>query len=97
MPKSKGLGEEVTRSMETMKKLRDCLKSFLSMPLKNGLRRKKFLDDDMTKSINSAREKVTALDNEIESIMDAIRGIKTNKNSRFASRRVIQKFLELEE
>lgn len=97
MPKGKELGEEVTRSMETLRKLRDCLKSFLAIPLKNGLRRKGLLDADMIKSINMAREKVTALDNEVESIMDTIRGIKTDKNSRFASRRVIQKFIEREE
>ena len=98
MSSYKDLGKDVIKSMDDIKKLRDCLKSFRDIPLKKGLREKNVLDDDIVKNVSNAREQATALDNVLESIMDGVRSISTDsKNSRFMSKsacqRVVNKFL----
>lgn len=99
MPNMKDLGQDVKKSMDDMKKLRDCLKSFrdVSEKLKQGLKKKKVLDEDVSKKVNEAREQVTSLDNIVEAIMDGVREVKMDGNSRFmnkaASQRVIHNFL----
>lgn len=100
MASYKDLGQDVVKSMDDMKKLRESLKSLrdMTVKLKKGLREKKLLEGDIVKDISSAREQATALDNTIEAIMDSVRSIKMDGNSRFmnksASQRVIANFLD---
>lgn len=91
------LGKDVKKSMETLKKVREALKTLRDMPLKKGLREKKVMEEGIVKKIDSAREQATSLDNIIESIMDGVRSIRTDGDSRFskaASQRVVKGFLE---
>lgn len=94
MPKKKGLGRDVTKSLEIMDDTLKILKKFSDMPLKRGLQSNKVLDDKLSKIINSSREKTSILINDIEDLTEAIKTIKTNQNSRFASQRVVQNFIK---
>jgi len=93
MPKKKGLGREVNKSIEMMDSLLDCLKDFSRIPLKRGLRTSDFFDDKMKKQVNDALERASTLSNMVEDLQDAVKGLKTNKNSRFA-RQIVKKFLQ---
>jgi hypothetical protein len=94
MPKKKGLGRDVEKCLQIMDDLESALKKFYEMPLKRGLQSNKALDDDINKLINTSREKATALMNDIDDIEKAIKSVKTDGNSRFASQRVVEKFLD---
>ena len=93
MPKKKGLGRDVTKSLETMDQLMASLKEFSHMPLKKGLHSNKVSDEKLGKMINDASQKAFELMTEVEDLKDQVKGIKTNLNSRFASR-VIARYLE---
>lgn len=93
MPKKNGLGRDVTKALEIMDDVLDVLKKFSDMPLKRGLQSNKALNEDINKLINASREKATALINDIDDIKEAVKTIKTDGNSRFASQRVVERFL----
>lgn len=97
MPKSKGLGRDVTKSLQIMDKLLENLKNFHSAPLKRGMKSLKDMDNDevskIVDKVNDAKKEATSLSNMIEDIKIAIKGAKNKGNSRFASR-VVQKFIE---
>jgi hypothetical protein len=92
MPKRKGLGKEVAKSIETMDKLLSCLRDFSKAPVKKGLQINKASDDKAVKMVSDAKEKAFALSQTVEDLRDLLKGIKTNKNSRFAHR-VVRNFL----
>jgi len=94
MPKKKGLGKNINKSLEVMDELMGCLKKFSGIPakLKKGLP-DKACDEKMVKMINEAKDRATSLESQLEDLENAIKGVKPNKNSRFASR-VVSKFLE---
>jgi hypothetical protein len=95
MPKKKGLGRDVNKSLEVMDTLVGNLREFAHMPLKEGLSSNKVADEDgkMAKMINEASEDAFALINKVKDLKAKITGISIGKNSRFA-RNVITRFLE---
>jgi hypothetical protein len=95
MPKKKGLGRDVNKSLEIMDSLVANLRDFAHMPLKEGLASNKVADEDdkLTKMINEASEDAFSLINKVKDLKRKISGIKTSVNSRFA-RDVVAKFLE---
>ncbi|HMB17532.1 MAG TPA: hypothetical protein VKO61_01330 [Candidatus Paceibacterota bacterium] len=96
MPKKKGLGKDCEKSLKVMGSLLDALESFSDnskTPLKRGLKQNDALDKDISRLINDSREKASVLKNQIEDIIDSVKSIDTNKNSRFASKRVVANFL----
>ena len=94
MPKKKGLGRDVEKSIEVMDALADCLKQFHSMPIKRGLHSNGIVYDKFVKIVNDAKEKAYALSIAVEDLMDQVKGAKPAANKRFASR-VVSKFLEM--
>jgi hypothetical protein len=95
MPKKKGLGRDVNKSIEVMEELMDCLKNFHSMPIKRGLHSNGIMDDKFGKIVNEAKEKAFAAGIAIEDLLEQIKGAKPASNKRFASQRVVSKFLEI--
>lgn len=95
MPKKKGLGRDVTKSIEVMEELMDCLKKFHSMPIKRGLQSSGIMDDKFIKVVNEAKEKAFASSIAIEDLLEQIKGAKPASNKRFACDRVVSKFLEM--
>ena len=93
MSKTKGLGKDLNKSLETMSDLLDCLGKFSKISIKKGLRSNKAADEKIVKLVNEAKEKALVLSNTVEDLEDSIKGIKTNKNSRFAMQ-VVRKFLQ---
>lgn len=93
MPKKKGLGRDINKSLEIIDNLLDSLRHFSKIPLKKGLNSNKVNDKDLVKNINDAREKAYGLSLLIEDLKDSVKGIKTDRNSRFASR-VVQNFIQ---
>lgn len=95
MPKKKGLGRDVNKSLEVMDTLVGNLREFAHMPLKEGLSSNKVADEDgkMAKMINEASEDAFALINKVKDLKAKITGISVGKNSRFA-RNVVNRFLE---
>jgi uncharacterized protein YlxW (UPF0749 family) len=93
MPKKKGLGTHVNKSMEIMDETVSVLKEFAHMPLKKGLEANNANEDDLTKMVNQAQEKAFALINSIDDIRNKVRKVKTVKSERFA-KIVVAKFLE---
>ena len=92
MPKKKGLGRDVDKSVSVMDDLVKSLNDFSRIPIKKGLKSNGVSDEKLTKMINEAFEKASALSNLVEDIKEAATGIKTDKNSRFASR-IARKFI----
>jgi hypothetical protein len=92
MPKQKGLGRDVNKSLEVMDNLTACLKEFAHMPLKKGLSSNRVADEQLIKMINKASEDAYILKNAVDDLKEKIRGVKINLNSRFANR-VVQNFL----
>jgi hypothetical protein len=92
MPKKKGLGRDVEKSIEVMDNLVACLKEFAHMPLKKGLSSNRVADEQLVKMINKASEDAFILKNAVDDLKDKIRGVKINLNSRFATK-VVQNFL----
>jgi hypothetical protein len=93
MSKKKGLGRDISTSIELMEELLDCLKKFHGMPLKRGLKSNKINDDDLSKMVNKVMEDAFALSIVVGDLKDHISGAKPKANARFACQRVISKFL----
>lgn len=94
MPKKKGLGRDVNKSVEVMDELLDCLGKFHTIPIKRGLQSSGMMDDKFSKAVNEAKEKAYALNIVIEDLLNQVKGAKPASNKRFASR-VVSKFLEI--
>jgi len=92
MPKKKGLGRDIEKSLESMKTLLSSLNDFSKAPLKRGLHGNGMDDEKMMKLVNEASEKAHSLAIMVEDLHDTVRGFKGNKNSRFASK-VVENFL----
>ena len=92
--KDKGLGKDVQKSLDAMDSLLDSLDKFSGTPLKKGLASNGVSDKEITKLINTAREQSVSLKNAVEDIIRAVKEVKTNTNSRFASQRVVENFLK---
>ncbi len=94
MPKKKGLGRDVNKSIEVMEHLADCLKKFHGLPIKRGLHSNGILDDKFGKIVNEAKEKAYTLSIALEDLLDQMKSAKPATSKRFASR-VVSKFLEI--
>jgi hypothetical protein len=95
MPKKKGLGRDVNKSIEIMDELTGALKNFAHMPLKKGLVSSNVDDDQLVTMVNKASEEAFALINKVEDIKHKIKGVKTIHNSRFA-KKIVGNFLQKE-
>jgi len=97
MPKRKGLGKDIAKSLEIMGELHASLLSFENAPIKEGLKVNKALDDGNVNLVNQAKAAATNLVNLIEDLRNKLNSIRTDVNSRFNAKSasiVIQKFLE---
>jgi hypothetical protein len=97
MSKKKGLGRDIEKSMEVMDNLLGCLDEFHHMRLQNGLRSTNIDEGDLDKKIEKALIDSSALKVLVDSIQRQISGAKPKGNARFASQRVISKFLSIED
>ena len=98
MSKKKGLGRDVNKSIEAMDSLLSALKEFHKIPLKRGLQSSKIDDEKLAKAINDSMEKAYNLTILVEDLRNMISGVKPpSGNSRFASHRIISKYLAIEE
>ena len=97
MPKRKGLGKEVTKSLEIIEELHACLEKFEKAPIKQGLKVNGALDDTMTRMVNEAKDEASKLAHKIEDIKNKLEGITPPTSSRFGPARtaaVIDNFLQ---
>lgn len=94
MPRKKGLGRDIEKSVDTMTNLLAVLKEFSKMPLKRGLQSNGARDEKLLKMVNDASAKAHDLSIIVEDLRDDVRDLKTNKNSRFACRRVMENFIK---
>jgi len=94
MPKKKGLGRDINKSVEVMDGLLGNLREFSEIPIKRGLQSNGFSDEKLVKMINDASEKAHTLYIIIGDLKDAVSALKINKNSRFATQRVIERFIQ---
>jgi hypothetical protein len=94
MPKKKGLGRDVNKSIEIMDKLSGALKDFAHMPLKKGLVSSGVDDEQLSTMFNKASEEAFALINKVEDIKHKIKGVKPTHNSRFAAKKIVGNFLQ---
>lgn len=94
MPKKKGLGRDIDKSIEIMSILIDDLRKFTQMPLKKGLSADldKKERDEILKMTNDASEVAVSLSNKIDDLKDRVKILKPKGNSRFAHA-VITRFL----
>lgn len=92
MSKKKGLGKAVNDSLAVMEELLEVLKRFREIPLKKGLVSNSVDDDDLKKMHDKAIVDATALFVDVQNIEEKVRGIKTNRSSRFANA-VVRRFL----
>jgi hypothetical protein len=99
MPRKKGLGRDIEKSIEIMESLMDSLKGFHKIPLKKGLHSNGVFEKDFGKEINDAKTKASELSNIIEDLKDRVRDLKPRdlNSSRFAEQRVVSKFLGFKE
>ena len=99
MSKRKGLGRDVNSSIEVMDILLAALKEFHRIPLKRGILSSKLEDGEkILKAVNDTMEKAFNLSMMVEDLKSQIGGAKVpTGNSRFASLRIIEKFLNSEE
>jgi hypothetical protein len=95
MPKKRGLGRDVNKSIEVMDDLLDCLKKFHSAPIKRGLHSNGILDDKFGRTVNETKEKAYSLSIVLEDLCDQVKGAKPASNKRFACNRIVSKFLEI--
>jgi len=95
MSKKKGLGKDINASIEVMDDLLLCLKKFHGVPLKRGLKSNNAYEDDMAKDVNTVMTKAFDLNILVEDLRNRIAGVKPKASARFASQRVIGKFLSL--
>jgi FMN phosphatase YigB (HAD superfamily) len=96
MSKKKGLGQHLNKSLEIIDDLAGALREFHKIPVKKGLHSNKVDDPQLNKLVNDALEKAFNLSILVEDMRQQITGAKPPKaNSRFASQRVVEKFLSL--
>ena len=94
MPKKKGLGAQVNKSVEVMENLIECLGKFSHIPIKKGLTSLKPDDrEDVKKMINETSEIAFSLKNKVEDLKEKVVELKPKGNSRFA-RKIVARFLE---
>ncbi len=94
MPKKKGLGAQVNKSVKVMEDLIECLGKFSTIPIKKGLGSLKPEDrEDIKKMINETSEIAFSLKNKVDDLKDKVTERKPSGNSRFA-RNVVSKFLK---
>jgi hypothetical protein len=96
MSKKKGLGRDIENSITIMDNLLPCLEKFHGMPLKRGLKSNNVEDDTLEKMVTKAMTDAFALSVLIGDIKSQVSGAKPKGNGRFASQRVISKFLSLD-
>lgn len=102
MPKMKGLGQNIYKSIDKMDDLLVVLDKFSKAPMKQGLKDNKIEDNDpLYKMVNEAKEKSVILTNLIEDLKDSMKSIKRPSDSRFGlgpmrrkASNVVLKFLE---
>jgi hypothetical protein len=97
MSKKKGLGRDIENSMEIMEELSGCLDKFLHSKLQKGLKSNRIDDGDLEKKIEKALIDSSALGILLDSIQRNISGAKPKASARFASQRVLSKFLARDE
>jgi hypothetical protein len=99
MSKKKGLGRDIENSIEIMEQLSECLNKFrgIHLKLQKGLKSNSVEDGDIGKKIEKAMVDASGLSVLIDSIQGSISGAKPKGNARFASQRVISKFLSIED
>jgi major membrane immunogen (membrane-anchored lipoprotein) len=97
MPKRKGLGRDITRSLETMSSLLACLHETVNMPLKRGLQVVKISDDKLAKEVDDVMGKAFELKNAVIDLKHKIGNLKEEdpQDSRFA-KNVVARFLEMD-
>ncbi len=96
MPKKKGLGAKVNKSLKVMGELTECLGKFSKMPIKKGLGSiEKDERDNIRKLINESSEMALTLKNKVDDLSEMIEELKPKGNSRFA-RNVVARFLDNE-
>jgi len=93
MPRKKGLGANIEKSLIIMDDLLKALKKLSKMPIKKGLATNGIRDKDITKIVNESLVDASSLMNKIEDLQVIIKDIKPKGNSRFANR-VVTRFLE---
>ena len=93
MPKRKGLGRDIAKSLEIMDDLLKGLRKLSDAPIKQGLQTNNAYDEKFGKMINESKEQALALANNLEDLRDAVKKIKPNKNSRYGAQRVVANFL----
>lgn len=95
MPKRKGLGREMAKSLEAIEELLKALKKFTNMPIKKGLSVNDIDDKDIIKNVNESLVESYSLINKIEDLETSMKNIKPKGNSRFANRVVDRFFNEI--
>lgn len=93
MPKKTGPNRDKEKCIDVMNELLKSLGDFSKCPLKRCLKGREDMEA-MTKMVNEALKEATNLALGIEDLRDAVKSGKAPRNSRFASQRVIAKFLE---
>jgi len=94
MPKKKGLGAQVNKSITVMEDLIECLGKFANIPVKKGLTSiDKDEREEIKKMINETSEIAFSLKNKVDDLKDKVTDLKPKGNSRFA-RNVVARFLE---
>ena len=97
MSKKKGLGKDINLSIKIMDELLVGLQKFHGMPLKKGLKSNKIDEDDISKVVNDALVKATALHTIVQDLRSDVAGVKPRASARFASQRVISNFLSMDD
>lgn len=96
MPKKKGLGAQVNKSIEVMQDLIESLELFEKIPVKKGLASiDKDERDEIRKMVNETSEMALTLRNKVDDLQEKVKELKPPKNSRFA-RNVVARFLKEE-
>ena len=97
MPKRKGLGKEVTKSLEILDDLHAGLDKFEKAPLKEGFDVNGALDDAIARMVNESKDEASKLAHKIEDLRNKLSKIKPPTSSRFGPARtaaVIDNFLK---
>jgi len=96
MPKKKGLGVQVNKSVEVMEELIECLSKFAVIPIKKGIGSvDKDEREELKKMINETSEIALSLKNKVDDLKDKVQELQPKKNSRFAHN-VVARFLDNE-
>lgn len=102
MPRKKGLGRAVEKSLDEMDQLIGDLEKFATKTCRVTLKKnissspiERTERDNLLKMINESSEIAMSLSNKIDDIRDTINESKPKGNSRFA-RQVVSRFLDLD-